>query len=106
MYAIVEVESKQYELRQGDEVEVDRLNLEKGQEITFDKVMLISDRKKISVGQPYVEGACVTCEVISHYKGDKVIAFKKRRRKSSCRKKGARAALTKLRVRTIQVAPN
>ena len=73
MYAIVEISGKQYKVQEGDIVFVDRLeNLEEGSKVTFDKVLLVSDDKKVTVGQDTVKGAKVEATVVGHGKGKKV----------------------------------
>ena len=101
MYAIIEVGSKQYLVRKDDSIEVERQEAEEGAEISLDKVLLISEGDKVSVGQPYVKEAKVLAFVQKHTKGKKAISFKYRRRKSSHWKKGHRQQLTRLVIKKI-----
>jgi len=101
VYAIVEFGGKQHKVAPKDIIEVNRLNKEPEKKVTFDKVLLISDGKKVEIGQPYVEGASVEAEVISQVKARKVIIFKYLRRKDSHKKTGHRQKLTKLLITKI-----
>jgi large subunit ribosomal protein L21 len=102
MYAIVKTGSKQYRVQPGDVLEVELLDGEKGAEIALNEVLLVADGEKISVGQPTVAGARVTAEVVEpDKKGDKVIAFKFRRREGYHRKRGIRAHHTVLKIKEI-----
>lgn len=101
MYAVVESGSKQYRVKVGDHLVVDRLVAEADAEHVFDKVLLVSGDAGIKVGTPVVEGATVTAKVVSHDKGDKVITFKYSRRQRTRRKVGFRASLTTLEITAI-----
>ncbi len=101
MYAIIEVGAKQYTIKKGDIIEVEKQAVKEGQDITLNKVLLVSKDKKVDVGQPYVKEAKVEAEVLKHIKGEKVISFKYRRRKSSHWKKGHRQHLTRLKIKEI-----
>ncbi|MDX2171688.1 MAG: 50S ribosomal protein L21 [Bacteroidota bacterium] len=83
MYAIVEIAGQQFKVERGNKVYVHRLEANEGANIEFDKVLLIDNAGKIQVGNPTVDGAKVAATVISHVKGDKVIVFKKKRRKTT-----------------------
>ena len=102
MYAIIEVGAKQYTIKKGDIIEVEKQAVKEGKDITLNKVLLVSKDKKVDVGQPYVKEAKVEAEVLKHIKGEKVISFKYRRRKSSHWKKGHRQQLTRLKIKEIQ----
>jgi len=104
MYAIVDVGSKQYNVKKNDVILVDNQPLKEGKEITLDKVLLVSKDKKVEVGQPYLKNVKVIAEVLSSVKGEKTIAFKYRRRKSSHWTKGHRAKLIELKIKSIEVA--
>ncbi|MDD5568401.1 MAG: 50S ribosomal protein L21 [Candidatus Omnitrophica bacterium] len=104
MYAIIEVGAKQYNVAKGDVILIDNQPLKEGKEITLDKVLLVSKDKKVEVGQPYLKNVKVTAEVLSSIKGEKTIAFKYRRRKSSHWTKGHRAKLIELKIKSIEVA--
>jgi large subunit ribosomal protein L21 len=81
MYAIVEIAGQQFKVERGNKVYVHRLEANEGANVEFDRVLLVDNGGKISVGSPLVEGARVAATVIGHLKGDKVIVFKKKRRK-------------------------
>jgi large subunit ribosomal protein L21 len=102
MYAVVETGSKQYRVAAGDTLEVELLSAEKGQEVTFDKVLLVADGDKIKVGQPIVAGAKVTADVVGTVRGEKLIAYKMRRREGYHRTIGHRQTLTMVKVKNIQ----
>lgn len=102
MYAVVETGSKQYSVTAGETLEVELLSAEKGQEITFDKVLLVADGDKIKVGQPTIAGAKVTADVVEQKRGKKVIAFKMRRTEGYHRTIGHRQSLTVVKIKNIQ----
>ena len=101
MYAIVEIAGQQFKVEKGQQIFVHRLEGEEGAKLDFDKVLLIEDGKKIKVGTPNVEGAKVSTTILSHLKGDKVIVFKKKRRKGYKVKNGHRQYLTKISIEDI-----
>lgn len=101
MYAVVEVGGHQYKVRENEVIYVNRLPGAEGT-ITLDKVLLISDDKgKVKVGTPTVSGAKVTATVSDHLKADKVIIFKKKRRKGYQKKNGFRQSITRLEIQKI-----
>jgi large subunit ribosomal protein L21 len=101
MYAIVDIAGQQFKVEKEQEVIVHRLEGEVGAKVEFDNVMLIDNDGKIVVGQPFLEGAKVSATILSHLKGDKVIIFKKRRRKGYQKASGHRQFLTKLQIDNI-----
>jgi len=101
MYAIVEIAGQQFKVQKDQQIFVHRLDAKEGSKVEFDDVYLIDDNGKISVGAPAVEGALVTAKVLEHLKGDKVIVFKKKRRKGYKKKNGHRQYLTKLQIEAI-----
>jgi len=101
MYAVIKTGGKQYRVKEGDLLEIEKLGAEKGQKINFDQVFLIEDEGRVLVGTPVVENAVVRAEVVENYKGDKVLIFKKKRRKQYRRTKGHRQELTKVRIEKI-----
>jgi len=103
MYAIIEVGAKQYSVQKGDILEVEKQEVMPDKEINLDKVLLVSKDKKIEVGQPYLKSAKVTVTVLGHFKGEKVISYKYRRRKASHWKKGHRQQLTRLKITEISL---
>lgn len=101
MFAIVEIAGQQFKVQAGQEIFVHRLKAEEGSEVTFDKVLLTAEDDAVSVGTPTVRGASVSATVLEHLKGDKVIVFKKKRRKGYRVKNGHRQYLTKLKIDAI-----
>jgi len=101
MYAVIKTGGKQYRVKEGDLLETEKLGAEKGQKINFDQVLLIEDEGRVLVGTPIVENALVRAEVLENIKGDKVLIFKKKRRKQYRRTKGHRQELTKVRIEKI-----
>ena len=102
MYAIVDIAGQQFKVEARMEIFVNRLAAEKGASVEFDKVLLIDEEGNVNVGAPYVEGAKVTATVLDDScKGNKVLVFKKRRRKGYQKLNGHRQYLTKLQINTI-----
>ena len=101
MYAIVEIAGQQFKVEKDQQIFVHRLDTEEGSKIDFDKVLLLDDAGAVNVGAPVITGAKVTAKVLEHLKGDKVIVFKKKRRKGYKVKNGHRQYLTKLEILTI-----
>ena len=101
MYAIVEIAGQQFKVAQDQKVYVHRLKGEEGSKVTFDNVFLLDDNGTISIGAPAIKGAAVTAKILGHLKGDKVIVFKKKRRKGYIKKNGHRQALTEIQVESI-----
>lgn len=102
MFAIIETGGKQYKVAPQDKVTVELLDAEAGAEVVFDNVLLVSEGQDVKVGKPAVDGAKVTAKVVEQTRGDKVIAFKKRRRKDSKKKIGHRQHLTVVEITAIQ----
>ena len=96
MYAIVEIAGQQFKVAKDQRVYVHRLPEAEGSEVTFDNVLLLGDGASITVGAPAIEGAAVEAKVIKHLKGDKVIVFKKKRRKGYRVKNGHRQYLSEI----------
>lgn len=101
MYAIVEIAGQQFKVAKDRQLYVHRLDQEEGQQLTFDNVYLISDDGKTTVGAPVIKGASVTATVNKHLKGDKVIVFKKKRRKGYQKKNGHRQYLSQITIDSI-----
>ena len=101
MYAIVEIAGQQFKVAQDQKVYVHRLKGEEGSKVTFDNVFLLNDKGTISIGAPAIKGAAVTAKILGHLKGDKVIVFKKKRRKGYIKKNGHRQALTEIQIESI-----
>ena len=103
MYAIVEIAGQQFKVQKDQKVFVHRLDAEAGSKVEFDQVLLIDDKGKVDVGAPAVDGTKVTAEVLNHVKGDKVIVFKKKRRKGYRKKNGHRQSFTEIAIKGITV---
>ncbi len=101
MYAIVEIAGQQFKVAKDQKVYVHRLKEEEGKKVTFHDVLLLEDGKDITVGAPAIDGAAVEAKVVKHLKGDKVIVFKKKRRKGYRVKNGHRQQLTELLIEGI-----
>ncbi len=100
MYAIIETGGKQVKVEAGQEIYVEKLNVNEGDSYTFDKVLMIGG-SKTSVGAPYVSGASVTAKVAKQGRGQKIIVFKYKPKKKYRRKQGHRQAYTKLVIESI-----
>jgi large subunit ribosomal protein L21 len=105
MYAIVEIAGQQFKVAKDQRLFVHRLQDKEGAKVSFDKVFLLDDGKKVTVGAPAITGASVEAKVLGHLKGDKVIVFKKKRRKGYRVKNGHRQSLTQLVVKQINEKP-
>ncbi len=103
MYAILDVNSRQYKVKQGQEIYVDLQTAEIGASLKFDKVLFAENDGKMSIGKPSLGNASVTASVLEHVKGDKVIVFKKKRRKGYRVKNGHRQQYTKVRIESISL---
>jgi len=101
MYAIVEMAGQQFKVAQDQKVYVHRLQGEVGSKVTFDNVLLLDNEGNVTIGAPAIEGASVTAQILSHLKGDKVIVFKKKRRKGYQKKNGHRQYLSEILIESI-----
>ena len=101
MYAIVEIAGQQFKIEKDRKVYVQRLQAEEGSQVKFDRVMLLENDGDIKVGTPTVAGAAVTATVLKHLKGDKVLVFKKRKRKGYQKLNGHRQYLTSIKIDDI-----
>ncbi len=101
MYAIVEIAGQQFKVEKDQKVFVHRLQAEEGKGVSFDNVLLIGDGNNVTVGAPAIDGAQVGAKVLKHLRGDKVIVFKKKRRKGYRVKNGHRQALTEIVIESI-----
>jgi len=101
MYAIVEIAGQQFKVEKDQKVFVHRLQAEEGEKVAFDNILLLADGDKVTVGAPAIDGAQVGAKVLKHLKGDKVIVFKKKRRKGYRVKNGHRQALTEIQIDNI-----
>ena len=104
MYAIVEIAGQQFKVEKDQKVYVHRLDAEAGKKINFDRVLLIDDNGKVNIGAPAISGAEVTATVLEHLKGDKVIIFKKKRRKGYQKQNGHRQYLTEIQINDIKAS--
>jgi large subunit ribosomal protein L21 len=102
MYAIVEIAGQQFKVEKDQRVFVHRLDAKEGDKIDFDRVLLTDDKGKVNVGAPAIDGAKVSAKVERHLKGDKVIIFKKKRRKGYAKKNGHRQFFTELTITGIK----
>lgn len=103
MFAVIKTGGKQYKVQQGDVLQVEKLGLEKETTITFDEVLLIEDGKKTLIGTPFVDKAKVHAVIIENFKDDKIIVFKKKRRKQYRRTRGHRQELSRVRIEDITI---
>jgi len=101
MYAIVEIAGQQFKVAKDQKVYVHRLQEEEGAQVSFTNVLLLDNEGTVSVGAPAIEGAEVTAKILGHLQGDKVIVFKKKRRKGYRKKNGHRQALTEIQIESI-----
>ena len=102
MYAVVKTGGKQYKVAVGQTVDVEFLDSEVGDTVALDQVLMVSDGENVQVGQPFVEGAKVSAEVVEHGKGKKVVIFKYRPKQRYRRKRGHRQMYTRLEIKDIE----
>ncbi len=103
MYAIVEIAGKQYKVQEGSVLNVDKLDME-GNEVVFDRILLVATENEIKVGRPTVENVKIKAEILDkEVKGKKIIVFKWKRRKGYRRKRGHRQKYTKIKILSIQM---
>lgn len=103
MYAVVDIQGQQMRVSAGDEVYVNRLPGEEGSSVNFDQVLLVADGENTQIGKPNLNGSSVSATILGHLKGDKVLVFKKKRRKGYRVKNGHRQYLTKIKVDSIKL---
>ena len=101
MYAIVEISGQQFKVSKDEKIFVHRLDEKEGSEVSFEKVLLLDDGKNIKVGSPTINGVSVDAKIINHLKGDKVVVFKKKRRKGYRVKNGHRQYLSEIQISNI-----
>lgn len=104
MYAIVDIAGQQFKVEKDQKLYVHRLDAEAGKKVDFDRVLLIDDNGKVNIGAPAIDGAQVSATVLEHLKGDKVIVFKKKRRKGYRKKNGHRQSLTEIQINDIKAS--
>ncbi len=103
MYAVLETGSKQYRVAAGDTLEIERLAVEAGQPVTLDRVLMVNNEGKVSLGSPTVANASVVADVVGHKRGEKKIAFKMKRRKGYHKTIGHRQELTVVKIKEIKI---
>jgi large subunit ribosomal protein L21 len=103
MYAIVEIAGQQFKVEQNDEIFVHRLEGDPGTKVEFNQVLLLDNDGKISVGKPLVEGSIISGTIVDHVRGDKVVVFKKKRRKGYEKESGHRQDFSKVLIENISV---
>ena len=101
MYVIVDIQGQQFKVQKDQKLFVHRINANEGDSVEFDKVLLIENDSDITIGSPTVEGAKVVVEILSHVKGDKVLVFKKKRRKGYRKLNGHRQQFSRVIVKDI-----
>jgi large subunit ribosomal protein L21 len=104
MYAIVEIAGKQFKVEKDQKLYVHRLKEDEGKKVTFDKILMIDNKDKISLGTPLISGAQVGAKILKHLKSDKIIVFKKKRRKGYRVKNGHRQLLTQIQISDISLS--
>lgn len=101
MYAIVEIGAKQYKVEKGMVLDVERVNTQEAKELNIDKVLMVVDGEKVSVGKPYVSSASVKASVLEEVKGKKVLGVKFKKRKNYTRTKGHRPLYLRLKIEEL-----
>ena len=101
MYAVLETGAKQYRVAAGDMLEIERLETEAGKSVTFDRVLLVNNDGKVTVGSPTVTGATVAADVVAHKRGEHKLTFKMKRRKGYHKSIGHRQELTVVKITAI-----
>lgn len=101
MYAVIETGGKQYRVQEGDVITVEKLNVEAGEKVVFDKVLVLAGEGDLKVGAPYVDGAAVAGEVVENGKGKKVIIFKYKAKKDYRKKQGHRQPYTMVKIASL-----
>jgi large subunit ribosomal protein L21 len=103
MYAIVNIAGQQFKVQKDQQIIVNRLEGEEGKKVDFKEVLLVDDAGKVKVGMPSLKGAAVSATIVNHLRGDKVIIFKKKRRKGYEKKTGHRQDLTRIKIEGIKI---
>ncbi|MCF6329323.1 MAG: 50S ribosomal protein L21 [Henriciella sp.] len=101
MFAVIKTGGKQYKVAEGDELVIEKLEIEAGKDVTFDNVLMLGDGKKVTIGEPMVSGASVVAEITEQRKGAKVRIFKKRQRNTYRRKRGHRQLETVVTIKSM-----
>ena len=103
MYAVVNIQGFQFKVEEGQKLYVNRMAQDAGESVDLNEVLLVDNEGSVNVGKPFIKGASVKVKVLDHLKDDKVIVFKKKRRKGYRVKNGHRQALTQVQVESITV---
>ncbi len=103
MIAVVNIAGQQFKVSKGQKLFVHRQDAETGSQLSFDQVLMLIDGDQTTVGMPHVSGASISAKVLDHVKGDKVIVYKKKRRKGLEKKNGHRQSFTQIQVESIQI---
>ena len=103
MFAVIETGGKQYKVKQGDIIDIEKISVEEGGKVEFDKVLLVADDTKIEIGAPFIKDAKVVAEFLKQDRDKKVIAFKQKRRKNFKKKIGHRQAISVLKIEEIKI---
>lgn len=101
MYAVIRTGGKQYQVKEGDILKVEKLDVEQGSTFNFEEVLLVSKEGEVTVGSPFVEGAKVSAEILEHGKAKKIVVFKYKPKKGYARKQGHRQPFTRVRINSI-----
>ena len=102
MYAIVDIAGQQFKVQKSQQIFVNRLEGNEGDTVNFDKVLLVDNKGSVAVGLPTIKGASISAKIVSHLQGDKVLVFKKKRRKGYAKLNGHRQQLTKIEIQDIK----
>lgn len=102
MYAVVKTGGKQYRVREGEVLQVEKIRGERGDQVDFNEVLMINDREKVKIGTPLLPQASVIGEIVCQGKAKKIIVFKQKRRKNYRRKSGHRQPYTEIRIKEIK----
>ncbi len=102
MYAVIKTGGKQYKVSEGDEIIIEKLEVEEGAQVTFEEVFAVVDGEKVTIGQPKVEGAKVTATVVKNGKGPKIRIFKYKHKTNYRRRMGHRQPFTKVKIEKIE----
>lgn len=103
MYAVIKTGAKQYKVTEGDVLSIEKITGEKGDEITFSEILMVSDDNEVKIGKPFVDGAKVIGKIISQKKGPKLIVYHMKRRKGFHKKTGHRQNLTNMKITKISM---
>jgi large subunit ribosomal protein L21 len=103
MFAVIKTGGKQYKVQEGDILDIEKIGQDEGKKVTFDEVLLIEADGKTMIGTPFVKNAQIDASVVENFKGDKVLVFKKKRRKQYRRTRGHRQELTRIKIEKIVV---